>query len=196
VYLEGGSPTISNCLIAANTASSGNTAGGGVLIANSAARLADCLVTGNQLTLNVGNTCGSAIGGGICMTGSATVTLERLTVISNQTNVSASSACCGNQGAGIYFGCPCNVTACSIRENANAGCGGNVSGGYFATSAVFVQSSRFCGNAGAQTFGAFVNLGGNTISATCLGCSGDLNNDAKVDGADLGLLLTNWGPCP
>ena len=196
VYFEGGAPTMSNCLIAANTASSGSTAGGGMLIAGAAARVTDCLVTGNQLTLSVGNTCGSAIGGGICITGSSAVTLERTTVISNQTIVSASSACCTNQGAGVYFGAPCNVTSCVIRENSNSGCGGNVSGAYFAVSSVYMQSSRICGNTGTQTFGAFVNLGGNTIAATCPSCAGDLNGDNQINGADLGLLLSNWGPCP
>ena len=26
-------------------------------------------------------------------------------------------------------------------------------------------------------------------------CLGDLNHDAEVGGADIGLLLSNWGPC-
>jgi hypothetical protein len=28
------------------------------------------------------------------------------------------------------------------------------------------------------------------------GCLGDLNLDGVVNGADLGLLLGAWGPCP
>ena len=27
-------------------------------------------------------------------------------------------------------------------------------------------------------------------------CAGDINDDGKVDGGDLGVLLTNWGTCP
>jgi hypothetical protein len=28
------------------------------------------------------------------------------------------------------------------------------------------------------------------------GCTGDINADGDVNGADLGYLLSNWGPCP
>jgi hypothetical protein len=30
---------------------------------------------------------------------------------------------------------------------------------------------------------------------SCSNCSGDLNRDAQVDGADLGILLLSWGRC-
>ena len=28
------------------------------------------------------------------------------------------------------------------------------------------------------------------------GCFGDINDDGIVNGADFGLLLVSWGPCP
>jgi hypothetical protein len=28
-----------------------------------------------------------------------------------------------------------------------------------------------------------------------LSCAGDLNNDRSIDGADLGSMLNQWGPC-
>lgn len=31
------------------------------------------------------------------------------------------------------------------------------------------------------------------MAATPLACAADLNGDGKVDGADLGMLLANWG---
>jgi hypothetical protein len=30
----------------------------------------------------------------------------------------------------------------------------------------------------------------------CPGCSGDMNGDGEVNGADVGLILSYWGPCP
>ena len=33
-------------------------------------------------------------------------------------------------------------------------------------------------------------------ACTQIPCTGDLNHDGVVDGADLGILLANWGPCP
>ena len=34
-----------------------------------------------------------------------------------------------------------------------------------------------------------------TIPSLPACCPGDLNHDAEVGGADIGLLLSNWGPC-
>jgi hypothetical protein len=39
--------------------------------------------------------------------------------------------------------------------------------------------------------GAYSNLGGNTICD----CDGDFNLDGFINGADLGLMLSSWGPC-
>jgi hypothetical protein len=39
--------------------------------------------------------------------------------------------------------------------------------------------------------GRFNDLGGNVVCD----CAGDLNLDGVVNGADLGLMLSGWGPC-
>lgn len=36
---------------------------------------------------------------------------------------------------------------------------------------------------------------GDGIPDSCPTLPGDFNNDGKVDGGDLGLLLSNWGTC-
>jgi hypothetical protein len=195
IYIEGGSPSIQNCLIAANTINVGYGLGAGVCMINTTASLTDCLVSGNLITGNVGNSCGGGRGAGIYIQGTSPVRLERCTVISNQNSISA-TGCCQSMGPGVTFDGPANVVNCVIRENAGAGCG-STAAVQFNNNAVYVQGTRICGNSGStQTYGAYVSLGGNSISATCPGCAGDLNNDGKIDGADLGLLLTNWGPCP
>jgi hypothetical protein len=195
VYIEGGAPAVQSCLIAANTINVGYGLGAGVCIVNSTGVISDCLISGNLITGWVGNSCGGGRGAGVYITGPGPARLERCTIASNQNSIGA-SGCCQSAGPGITFDGPATVTNCVIRENAGAGCG-STAAVQFNSTAVYVQGTRICGNVGStQTYGAYVSLGGNTVSTTCPGCSGDLNNDGKVDGADLGLLLSNWGWCP
>ena len=42
-----------------------------------------------------------------------------------------------------------------------------------------------------QDSGESIRIGEGYVTA----CDGDINNDGRVDGADLGLLIGNWGPC-
>jgi pectin methylesterase-like acyl-CoA thioesterase len=197
VFCEGGAPRLEGCLIAANVASAQYAYGGGVYLSATSALLVNCRITGNRISVSVGNSCGGGAGAGLYATGTGALRIEGCTVISNQTSISASTACNQNEGAGIYIGAPnTSVTGCTIRENVNSGVGGSVSGAVFANNLVRVRDSKFCGNSGSQLFGAFINLGGNVISATCPStCPGDLNSDGFIDGEDLARLLSNWGPC-
>lgn len=202
LFCEGGSPVISQCLVAGNTGSIPNRfpAGAGIFISNSSARISDCLVTGNQMNVpydssaGQAGTPGSTTGAGIHAEGSQSVTIERTTVTSNQQVINASN--CTNAGAGIFINCPGQISDCAVRENTISGCGTNVGGIYFAANLVSMRTTRVCGNVGTQIFGAYINLGGNSVAATCPSCPGDLNGDNQINGADLGLLLSNWGPCP
>ena len=75
-----------------------------------------------------------------------------------------------------------------------------------ARSTVSVADSIFCDNEGRfpevnhyETDGSstWTDLGGNTEADNCLGgCPTDLNGDTRTDGADLGILFVQWGPCP
>jgi hypothetical protein len=40
-------------------------------------------------------------------------------------------------------------------------------------------------------FGDWLDLGGNTICD----CAGDVSGDGVVNGIDLGIILSSWGPC-
>ena len=60
------------------------------------------------------------------------------------------------------------------------------------TARASIRSSVVCGNTDApQIAGKWSDLGGNTIC----GCDGDFGGDGTVNGADLGILLSSWGPC-
>ncbi len=61
-----------------------------------------------------------------------------------------------------------------------------------ATTKVSLHGTSVCGNLPRPNVaGRFNDLGGNVICD----CTGDLNLDGVVNGADLGLMLSSWGPC-
>ena len=62
-----------------------------------------------------------------------------------------------------------------------------------AASTVSMQGTNVCTNTPRPNVGGgrWSDLGGNTVCD----CTGDFTLDGVVNGADLGLLLSNWGPC-
>jgi hypothetical protein len=82
------------------------------------------------------------------------------------------------------------VIGCTFHAN-TAGSGGAVMSDddSFAT----LIDTIACGNLPDQITGAWQDDGGNSINAECEStCTGDLNDDQTVDGADLTLLLSAW----
>jgi len=61
-----------------------------------------------------------------------------------------------------------------------------------ATTKVSLHGTTVCENLPRPNVaGRFIDLGGNVVCD----CAGDLNLDGVVNGADLGLMLSGWGPC-
>ena len=60
-----------------------------------------------------------------------------------------------------------------------------------------VRDTLFCRNSLDQIFGQFSDLGGNTFQdeGNCIVVPGDFDGNLVVDGADLAVLLGDWGPC-
>ena len=60
-----------------------------------------------------------------------------------------------------------------------------------------VRDTLFCRNSLDQIFGQFNDLGGNTFEneGNCIVVPGDFDGNLVVDGADLAVLLGDWGPC-
>ena len=71
-------------------------------------------------------------------------------------------------------------------------------GGAYATEyGTSVSNSIFCGNTYGQFLGTYQDDGGNSFTEKCApDCPADLNDDGVVNGADLSILLGEWGPCP
>ena len=66
-------------------------------------------------------------------------------------------------------------------------------GGGLGTSvhAGLVEQSRICGNTVGQILGPWEDGGGNVVAEVC--CDADLDGDGRVDGADLTMLLSEFG---
>ncbi|NBX32421.1 MAG: hypothetical protein EBR07_06765 [Planctomycetes bacterium] len=93
----------------------------------------------------------------------------------------------GNTAAFLSFD-GCNVTG-NTAAVVQGGIGILEDG---ATTKVSLRGTSVCGNLPRPNVaGRFNDLGGNVICD----CTGDLNLDGVVNGADLGLMLASWGPC-
>jgi CxxC motif-containing protein (DUF1111 family)/subtilisin-like proprotein convertase family protein len=78
---------------------------------------------------------------------------------------------------------------CTIEQNL----AGTQGGGLFVQNPPIpagISGSRICANLPDNVVGPIDDQGGNEFC----GCTGDLNNDGVVSGADLGALLGAWGP--
>ena len=161
-----------------NTASSD---GGGFQANQGSQRLTDVVIEGN--------TCNSRGGGMHLVQG--TPTLTRVTVRNNYSN---------NLIGGISWYALGSTTAmaeldaCAVSGNSALVTQGGIgiSAPSTGTPAISLHSTNVCGNAPRPNVsGPWTNLGGNTICD----CVSDLNLDGVVNGADMGLMLSSWGPC-
>jgi hypothetical protein len=169
VFLSGADPVFRNCRFTNNTAA---WRGGAMLLSSlSHPTLIDCELTGNS----AGNTQfpGQGSAGAISIQNN-TLTLIGCTVATNSTDGTGSAFLLTSSGT------------------------------------VILESSRVCGNLAPNGVQVHLNGGGGTvvedlrscISSDCTSCpttpacTGDIDWDGAVTGADLGLMLSSWGSCP
>jgi|GEM_PF-465947 len=170
--------SITNTVFRNNNASSD---GGGLQVNQSAMNITDVVVESNI--------CNSR-GGGIHLV-QGTPTLTRVTVRNNQSSNligGVSWFATGSSTARLV------MNACSITGNtAGVTQGGlGISETLSLPVATSLQGTTVCNNTPRPNVtGRWLDLGGNTICD----CSGDLNVDGVVNGADLGLMLSSWGSC-
>lgn len=90
------------------------------------------------------------------------------------------------------------IENCTITQNLSGPATGSGGGCRFELSeASSILDSVICANTPDQVAGSFQDDGGNSIQAECPGeCIADINDDGIVDGADLTLVLGEWGDCP
>jgi hypothetical protein len=136
-----------------------------------------------------GNTCNSRGGGMHLVQGNPTLT--RVAVRNNYSN---------NLIGGISWYALGSATAtaaldaCAVTGNGALVTQGGVgiSAPNTGTPTISLRGTNVCNNTPRPNVsGAWADLGGNSICD----CAGDLNLDGLVNGADLGLMLSSWGPC-
>jgi hypothetical protein len=206
LFVRGGSPTITRCLVAANTVSygafyfpAGEARGGGLYLESSNAVISECDITGNYLSSGLE---AFGCGAGASVFGASNPTFRRCRFIGNAMALATPTygGCIGS-GIGIYFqaGTRAVIENCEFRQQVNYGCGGSglpVIKMQSNPNLIYVSGTLFCSNSGPNVDGVYVDLGTNTFSSNCpVNCRADLNGDGEVNGADLGIVLTAWGPC-
>ena len=170
--------TVTDTVFRNNNASSD---GGGFQANQGSMTLTDVVVEGNV--------CNSRGGGMHLVQG--TPTLTRVTVRNNQSSSligGVSWFATGSSTARLV------MNACSVTGNTAAVTQGGLGISETLTLPVTttLQDTTVCNNTPRPNVtGRWTDLGGNTICD----CVGDLNVDGVVNGADLGLMLSSWGPC-
>lgn len=196
MYISSAGPTVLNCLFTGNLATFD---GGGVYSGVACTPIfRDCGFIGNW----------SGFDGAGMYTDSSFSTLEACTFALNSS---------GFRGGGIFSNTSVlSLVNCVFNENSAYGVGGGMNnegssvlmngceftgniasqgGGMFNQFSIpSIANTRVCGNTPDQISGPWTDDGGNTIAQECPEpCDGDLNDDATVNGGDLGLLLVHWG---
>jgi len=198
MFVQNGSPAIVTCLIAANSiVTSSNfpveSYGAGVCLFNSSATISSCSITGNVSRATSPQGGAGARGAGVYVASGGRPRIVGCSISSNMCTSSGNS--CGALGSGIALFSAADIEESIISENSITVCSGSVGGVHFEAIGSSMRSSRICGNTGSQSWGSYVNLGGNSLVPTCPSCTGDLTGDGRVDGTDLGILLARWGVC-
>ena len=87
----------------------------------------------------------------------------------------------------------CSFSGCAIRDN-NSGQGGAIYHLEIASSDI--DSTVICGNGPNPIVGEWVDLGGNTLEASCTSfCGGDIDASGFVNVTDILELIADFGPC-
>ena len=88
-----------------------------------------------------------------------------------------------------------NVRIIGNECNGPSGSGGGVYSRF--NTSLSLQESKICGNS-PDDFGGVGELIADGMSSVCSEdiLAGDITGDGIVNAADLGLILSSWGPCP
>ena len=205
ISVIGGAPNITGCLIASNFLSAltdgywrPSGSGAGISLQSTSATIVDCNITGTFASAS--GAC-YAFGAGAYVGSGGNPTFSRCrfsaNVVSNQLYQSCSYS---DTGMAICFssGATASLDGCEFRQHGASlgGCGGPaVIAMKSNPTLVYIFNCVFCGNVGQAVAGTYVDLGNNRFQSECTSCTADLNGDGKVDGADLGILLVEWGVC-
>lgn len=171
-YPDPSQPTFIDCVFEHNEAEEG----GGMHTVRGGPTLDGCLFKYNSA---------SELGGGL-YNDDCSVDIKNSTIRNNN----------AAYGGGLYIVNDCCTKAligCTVRNNDASVSGGGM---YIRGVSPDLTDTIVCGNLTDQINGTFNDLGNNSIGFDCDDPSSpDLNGDGIVDGADLTIVLANWGSC-
>ena len=178
MYLvDASSPVITNCTFTGNTATD---RGGGVhSMSTSAPILTGCTFTGNHAD--------GGGGGGMHTIGSSP-TLINCTFTGNSTSGEGGGLF---NSSGKFFSSPVITDCVFIGNTANSG--GGIQNTFTRPA---ISGTVACENLPDQVVGDYNDTGENCISVSCTRCDdcpADLDGDGAVGGADLTIILSDWG---
>jgi hypothetical protein len=177
IYLWNSTGRVQFCSIRNNNAGAD---GGGALLFGGTPTMSDCSVVNNRA---------NSRGGGLHLV-SGVQLVERVDVSKNHSdNVVGGISWVPNENPAHFL----RLVDVSVQNNTAAIVQGGI--GVLQTDSsvrMSVQNSVACSNLPRpNVVGRFDDLGGNEICD----CLGDVNLDGLVNGADLSLVLSSWGPC-
>jgi len=165
--------------------------GGGLFLSSAASVFQNCLIRDNAAGFR---------GGAMFLNGGSSPTFIDCLIVDNIASHETWND--GSGGAAWLSGdVVLTLIDSEMRSNAAETLGGGI--GMTSTGEVILDNSRICGNLASEDPGTSQIYGSGTITmvAGCVDDScdcvlndpADLNGDDAVNGADLGLLLANWG---
>ena len=170
---------VERCTVRNNNSSADS---GGVQFFESSIAMTDCLVQGNR---------SEARGGGLQVVRGTSV-LTRVQIVGNTSNSVMGGLSWYAAGSPTAFLAMSDCVVTNNQAAVNYG-GIGITDTDLLTSTLSLRGTLACNNTPRPNVGGgrWTDLGGNTICD----CAGDLNIDGVVNGADLGLMLSSWGPC-
>ncbi len=180
-YLLSCTSTIERCTVRANSATGG---GGGIQFYGGQNKVIDTVVQNNNCT---------SVGGGIALVGGLQQII-RTSVRDNTAGLGAGAVWWTAVGQSAQS--PAFLTLTDSVLTGNRTTSGPDGGMQLLADQpntfVSLTDTQVCGNLPRPNIsGRWSDLGGNTVCE----CIGDVSGDGQVNGADIGVLLSAWGPC-
>jgi hypothetical protein len=185
VYVAGGSSRFEHCTIRDNFANGGYGSGGGIYVAGGSPTFFDCVVSGNSVSsYHSGNCGGVAVAGG-------SPTFERCRIHGNSASGGIGGMCVSPSTTlnRVYVSAVNGATP--IAGNFNDAGGNNLIGDCNGNGTPDNQDISSGISADADRDGLPDECACRFTAANC--CPGDLFPDHQVNGADLGILISQWG---